>query len=67
MGSVINRGTKDAPKWYVMYRDLDGRRKMVRARVTSKQKARNVLRKAEENVPSTRSGTGTASGATSSM
>ena len=50
MGSVINRGTKDAPKWYVMYRDLDGRRKMVRARVTSKQKARNVLRKAEENV-----------------
>ena len=50
LGPVINRGTKAAPKWYVKYRDVDGRQKMVRARVTSKAKAREFLRNAEQNV-----------------
>ncbi len=50
MGSIINRGTKAEPKWYVKYKDADGRQTMVRARVTSKAKAREFLRSAEQNV-----------------
>ncbi|MES1205326.1 MAG: hypothetical protein ABUS79_05260 [Pseudomonadota bacterium] len=50
MGSIINRGTKAAPKWYVKYKEADGRQRMIRARVTSKAKARECLRNAEQNV-----------------
>ena len=50
MGSIINRGTKAEPKWYVKYKEADGRQTMVRARVTSKAKAREFLRNAELNV-----------------
>jgi len=50
MGSIINRGTKADPKWYAKYRERDGRQKMVNTYATSKQKARDFLRAAEENV-----------------
>ncbi len=49
MGSIINRGTKANPKWYVKYQE-NGRQKMERARVTSKEKARGFLRAAEERI-----------------
>jgi integrase len=49
MGSIINRGTKASPKWYVKYQE-NGRQKMVRARVESKEKARDFLRAAEQRV-----------------
>ena len=49
MGSIINRGTKANPKWYVQYQE-NGRQKMERARVTSKEKARGFLRAAEERI-----------------
>ena len=49
MGSIINRGTKANPKWYVKYQE-NGRQKMVRARVASKEKARGFLRAAEGRV-----------------
>ena len=49
MGSIINRGTKANPKWYVKYQE-NGRQKMVRARVESKEKARDFLRAAEGRV-----------------
>ena len=49
MGSIINRGTRSEPKWYVKYQE-NGRQKMVRARVTSKKKAAGFLRAAEQRV-----------------
>jgi integrase len=56
MGSIINRGTKADPKWYVKYRERDGRQKMVNTYATSKEKARAFLRSAEENVAQGRVG-----------
>ncbi len=56
MGSIINRGTKADAKWYVKYREADGRQKMVNTYATSKEKARQFLRTAEENVAQGRLG-----------
>jgi integrase len=56
MGSIINRGTKADPKWYVKYRDADGRQKMANSYATSKEKAKQFLRLAEENVANGRVG-----------
>ena len=62
MGSIINRGTKSDPKWYVKYQE-HGRQKMVRARVATKEKAKAFLRAAEQNVAMGRVGVEAVKGA----
>lgn len=39
MPSVFNRGTRHNPRWYVKYRDQDGRWKMVRSQQATKKQA----------------------------
>jgi integrase len=50
MGTIVNRGTKGDPKYYVMYRDVDGRRKMRNSRQPTKAKAAQFLAAAEARV-----------------
>lgn len=50
MGSLVNRGTKNDPKWYVTYRDVDGRWKMKNSKARTKEKARDFLGTVEQRV-----------------
>jgi integrase len=43
MGSIINRGTKAAPKWYVTYKDHAGRWRMVNSKQDNRSKAMKYL------------------------
>jgi integrase len=50
MGSVLNRGSKSKPAWYIKFKDVDGRQKMTRVRVPTAAKARELLSRAEVRV-----------------
>ncbi len=50
MGSIVNRGTKAEPKWYVTYKDIDGRWKMRNSKQPSRAKAQAHLAGIEGNV-----------------
>jgi integrase len=43
MGSIVNRGTKAVPKWYVTYRDHTGRWRMVNSKQDTKARAVKYL------------------------
>ena len=50
MGSLINRGTRSKPKWYVKYKDSDGRWKMRLSHQPTKEQARKYLARVEARV-----------------
>src|SRR5262249_50704940 len=50
MGSVLNRGTRDAPQWYVKYNDSDGTRKQRHSHQPTKDTAREYLATIEARV-----------------
>jgi integrase len=50
VASVYNRGTKHKPRWWVEYRDLDGRRKAVPTKQPTKQQARRYAEKVEARI-----------------
>ena len=51
MGDIIRRGTKDKPSFYVRYVDVDGVRRMKKARgATTKAQAQTILSAAELRV-----------------
>lgn len=50
MGSVIKRGTRDKPKYYVKYRDIDGRWKMRLSKQPTKETASKYLAQVEARV-----------------
>ena len=56
MGDIIRRGTRDKPRFYIRYLDLDGGRKTRRVRVETREKARHLLASAEARVAQGRVG-----------
>jgi integrase len=50
MGSVISRGTRSKPKYYVKYKDTDGRWKMRLSKQPTKDQARKYLAQVEARV-----------------
>jgi integrase len=52
MGSVINRGTRDSPNWYVKYKDMDDVWKRVPSHQPTKEQARKYLAAIEARVAS---------------
>jgi ribosomal protein L15E len=50
MGDIIRRGTRDKPRFYIRYQDLDGGRKIRRVRVRTRGQARELLALAEARV-----------------
>jgi integrase len=50
VASVYNRGTKHRPRWWVEYRDLDGRRKAVPTRQPTKEQARRYAEQVEARI-----------------
>ena len=50
MGSLINRGTRARPKWFVKYKDSDGRWKMRLSKQPTKEQARQYLAQIEARV-----------------
>ncbi len=50
MGSIIRRGTRNKPKYYVKYRDIDGRWKMRLSKQPTKDQARQYLVRVEARV-----------------
>lgn len=63
MGSIVSRGTRDKPKWYVKYRDADGRWKMRLSRQPTKEQARRYLAQVEARIASGKVGIEAASAA----
>src|SRR5687768_6293467 len=43
MGSIVNRGTKATPRWYVTYKDNAGRWRMVNSKQDTRAKALKYL------------------------
>jgi len=56
MGNILRRGTRDRPRFYIRYVDLDGGRKTRRVRVATKEEARKLLAMAEARVAQGRVG-----------
>src|SRR5262245_44879803 len=56
MGSIVSRGTRDKPRWYVKYRDADGRWKMRLSGRPTKEPARRYLASVEARVAAGRVG-----------
>ena len=56
MGSLINRGTRAKPKWFVKYKDSDGRWKMRLSHQPTKDQARKYLAQVEARVAQGRVG-----------
>jgi hypothetical protein len=56
MGDIIRRGTRDKPRFYIPYLDLDGGRKTRRVRVETREDARQLLAQAEARVAQGRVG-----------
>ena len=56
MGDIIRRGTRDKPRFYIRYLDLDGGRKTRRVRVETRDDARKLLALAEARVAQGRVG-----------
>jgi integrase len=56
MGTVYNRGTKHAPKWWVGYKDVDGEWKYVPSAQPTKEQAKRFLSQVESNVAAGRAG-----------
>ncbi len=50
MGSIVNRGTKDAPKWYLTFKDIDGRWHMRKSGQKKRTEAQKTLAVAEGRV-----------------
>ena len=50
MGSLVNRGNRAKPKWFVKYRDSDGRWKMRLSKQPTKEQARKYLAQVEARV-----------------
>jgi integrase len=50
MGSIVNRGTKGDPKWYVTYKDHTGRWRMVNSKQETKVQAAKYLAGLEGNI-----------------
>jgi len=50
VGCVFNRGRRHQPRWYVKYRDVDGRWKMVPSRQPTKKKAQQYVAEIEGRV-----------------
>lgn len=50
MGSLVNRGTKREPQWYIQFKDVDGKWKRRHAHQPTKEKAELVLRTIEGRV-----------------
>ena len=47
MGDILRRGTRDKPRFYIRYQDLDAGRKTRRVRVSTRDEARQLLALAE--------------------
>jgi hypothetical protein len=56
MGDILRRGTRDKPRFYIRYLDLDGGRKTRRVRVETREDARKLLALAEARVAQGRVG-----------
>lgn len=56
MGDILGRGTRDKPRFYIRYLDLDGGRKTRRVRVETREDARKLLALAEARVAQGRVG-----------
>ena len=50
MGSLQNRGTKNAPEWYVVFRDTDGKWKRKHSKQPTKDEARDFLAHVEARI-----------------
>lgn len=50
MGSINNEGTKDAPRWYIRYKDVDGKRKHVPTNQPTRELARRYLAEVEARI-----------------
>jgi hypothetical protein len=50
MGSVIKRGTRSDPRWFVKYKDVDGRWKMRLSKQPTKETAKKYLAQVEARV-----------------
>ena len=50
MGSVVRRGSRDDVKYYVKYKDSDGRWKMRLSHQPTKEQAKQYLRDVEARV-----------------
>jgi integrase len=50
MGCVFNRGKRHQPRWYVKYRDVDGRWKMVPSHQPTKDQARQYVEQVEGRI-----------------
>lgn len=56
MGTIVRRGTRDEPLYYGLFRDADGRRKMRRLRVPTKEEAKRMLAQIEARIAGGRVG-----------
>jgi integrase len=56
MGDILRRGTRDKPRFYIRYQDLDAGRKTRRVRVSTRDEARQLLALAEARVAQGRVG-----------
>ncbi len=56
MGDILRRGTRDKPRFYIRYLDLDGGRKTRRVRVETREDARKLLALAEARIAQGRVG-----------
>lgn len=56
MGTIVRRGTRDQPLYYALFLDADGRRKMRRLRVPTKDEARKMLAQIEARIAEGRVG-----------
>ena len=50
MGDVLNRGSKDRPRWYCRYVDTDGKRKQRATHQPNKKDALRFLGQIEERI-----------------
>ena len=50
MGSIYNRGTRAKPRWYVSFKDLDGKRRSVNSMQPTKTLARRFLEQVEGRI-----------------
>ncbi len=56
MGTIYNRGSKHAPRWWIGYVERDGSRKLVPSKQPTKEQARQLLQTIEANIAAGRAG-----------
>lgn len=56
MGSVINRGSRSRPNWYLKYKTLEGKWKWVSSKQPTKAKARQLLNTIEARIAAGKAG-----------